>query len=240
MFTEPAELYDAIYFSFKDYGAEAASIAARIRAEHPSAHTVLDVACGTGEHARLLATEHRFAVDGIDLNADFLRLARQKHPAGRFYEADMREFDLPHRYDAVICMFSSIGYVKTLPQVERTLRTFKRHLAPNGVVIVEPWFSPDVMKTGSHSVRTATANGISVERTGTIVIDGRMCHLTFDYVIEQDGAVRRTREVHELGLFTKDETLRAFAAAGLVAEHHAPSDTNRGLYIARAAEGHDG
>ena len=233
MFNESAELYDAIYFSFKDYRAEAAAIAERIRAEHSAARTVLDVACGTGEHARLLATEHGFVVDGVDLNAEFLRLARLKHPAGRFYEVDMREFDLPDRYDAVICMFSSIGYVKTLPELERTLRTFRGHLAPNGVLIVEPWFSPEVMKEGSHSVRSATANGIKVERTGTIAIDGRMTHLTFDYVIEEGGTTRRTSEVHELGLFTRDETLGAFSAAGLTAEHHAPSATNRGLYIAR-------
>jgi ubiquinone/menaquinone biosynthesis C-methylase UbiE len=232
MFHESAELYDAIYFSFKDYAVEAAAIAARIRAEHPTAQTVLDVACGTGEHARRLASEHGFAVDGIDLNIEFLRLARIKHPTGRFYEADMSDFQLPDRYDAVICMFSSIGYVKTLPQLERTLQSFQRHLAPNGVVIVEPWFSPEVMKTGGHSVRAATANGIHVERTGTIVIDDRMCHLTFDYAITEDGQVRHTSEVHELGLFTKDETLRAFSNAGLIAEHHAPTDLNRGLYVA--------
>ena len=211
----------------------AAAIAERMREAHPTARTVLDVACGTGEHARLLATEHGFVVDGVDLNAEFLRLARLKHPAGRFYQADMREFDLPDRYDAVICMFSSVGYVKTLPALERTLRTFGRHLAPNGVLIVEPWFSPEVMKEGSHSVRTATANGIKVERTGTVAIDGRMTQLTFDYVIEEGDATRRTSEVHELGLFTKEETLAAFAAAGLVAEHQAPTATNRGLYIAK-------
>ena len=233
MFNESAELYDAIYFSFKDYRAEAAAIAARIRAEHPTARSVLDIACGTGEHARLLATEHGFAVDGVDLNAEFLRLARLKHPEGQFVEADMREFDLGKRYDAVICMFSSIGYVKTLPELERALRTFRRHVAPNGVVIVEPWFPPEVMKTGSHSVRTATADGIHVERTGTVVIDGRMTHLTFDYVIEQGGAVRRTSELHELGLFTRQETLDALSAAGLDAVHHAPTDTNRGLYVAK-------
>lgn len=235
MFHESAELYDAIYFSFKDYRTETAAIAAHIRAEHPKARTVLDVACGTGEHARLLAAEHGFVVDGVDLNAEFLRLARLKHPAGRFYVADMRELDLPDRYDAVICMFSSIGYVKTLPELERTLRAFRRHLAPDGVIIVEPWFSPEVMKTGSHSVRTATANGVTVERTGTVVVDGRLTRLTFDYVIDEGGTTRRTSELHELGLFTTDETLRAFSAAGLVAEHHAPSATNRGLYIARLA-----
>jgi SAM-dependent methyltransferase len=236
MFTESAELYDAIYFSFKDYAVEAAELARHIRAAHPAARTVLDVACGTGEHARLLAGVHGFEVDGIDINEEFLRLARAKSPAGRFYHADMREFSVPDRYDVVICMFSSIGYVRTLPELERTLRCFRQHMAPNGVVIVEPWFAPEVLKTGHHSVRAAAANGVSVERTGVLEIDGRICHLRFDYAIDEGGRTRHTTELHELGLFTKDETLAAFSAAGLVAEHHAPTDRNRGLYVARASD----
>ena len=233
MFTESAELYDAIYFSFKDYAAEAADIARRIREEIPEAHTVLDVACGTGEHARRLAADHGFAVDGVDLNREFLRLARLKHPAGRFYEGDMREFDLPNRYDAVICMFSSIGYVRTLPELERTLRTFRKHVAPGGVVIVEPWFPPGVLTDGYQSSNSAEAHGLRVERVGTTEVEGRMCNLRFDYTIYEGDVVRRTTEVHELGLFTVEETLDAFSAAGLTARHEAASKLNRGLYIAR-------
>lgn len=233
MFAESAELYDAIYFTFKDYAAEAAAIARRIRAEHPRARTVLDVACGTGEHARLLAEHHGFEVDGVDLNTEFLRLARFKHPAGRFYEADMREFDLPGRYDAVICMFSSIGYVKTLPDLERALRNFRRHLAPNGIVMVEPWFPPEAVSAGHKSTRTAEANGVYVERVSTTDIDGRRFLLRFDYTIREGDRVRHTTELHELGLFTRDETLEAFGAAGLTARHEAPTKLNRGLYLAR-------
>jgi ubiquinone/menaquinone biosynthesis C-methylase UbiE len=236
MFTEAAELYDAIYFSFKDYALEAADIARHIRGAHPTARTVLDIACGTGEHAKLLATTHGFEVDGIDLNAEFLRLARLKHPAGRFYEADMREFTLPDRYDAIICMFSSIGYVKTLPELERTLRMFCYHLAPGGVAIVEPWFPPEVMKSGHQSMRSAEADGVRVERVGNLEVDGRLARLQFDYTIHDGTRVRQTTEVHELGLFTVAETLDAFSAAGLSAEHHAASERNRGLYMARASD----
>ena len=235
MFAESAELYDAIYFSFKNYSAEAADIARRIRAEHSDARTVLDVACGTGEHARLLARDHAFQVDGIDLNAEFLRLARIKHPTGRFHVADMRDFNLPERYDAIICMFSSIGYVRTLPELERTLRTFRRHLAPDGIAIVEPWFSPEVMTSGHQSKRSAETAGVRVDRIGTTEIDGRICRLVFDYVIEENGQVRTATELHELGLFTEEETMRAFTAAGLIVRHEAASGTNRGLYLARVS-----
>jgi SAM-dependent methyltransferase len=238
VFTESAEVYDAIYFGFKDYRAEAAEIARLIRAEHPDARTILDVGCGTGEHARRLAAEHGFLVDGLDLDPAFLRLARAKHPAGRFFEADMSEFDLPDRYDAIICMFSSIGYVLTLPRLEQTLRTFRRHLAPGGILLVEPWFPPEKMTSGHHSVRSAEIPGGRVERTSVTRIEGRICFLDFDYVFEQRGTVRHTRETHELGLFTEEEMLQAFADAGLSARHESESPSNRGLYIARNAMQH--
>ena len=68
MFSKSAELYDKIYFEFKDYKAETQKIVEIIAREHSSARALLDVACGTGEHARILHDQHGYEVDGIDLN----------------------------------------------------------------------------------------------------------------------------------------------------------------------------
>lgn len=232
MFTESAEFYDAIYFSFKDYAAEAARVASLIRAERPGARTVLDVACGTGEHARLLVADG-FDVDGIDLNPQFLRLARRKVPGGRFEEADMAAFRLGRRYDAVICMFSSIGYVETLARMIDALTCFRDHLAEGGVLLVEPWFPPDKLVPGRVSSRTVEAGGARVTRTSTIEVEGSLSRLRFEYAIDERGQTRSASEVHTLGVFSEVETLAAFASAGLVARHIAPRDGDRGMYVAR-------
>src|SRR5436190_4742179 len=110
MFDASSEFYDLIYSTIKDYKAEVAQITNLLRRLNPDCRAILDVACGTGEHARLLAAEG-FVVDGLDLSPSFVRMARQKHPAGSFFEADMSRFDLSRKYDAVLCLFSSIGYV---------------------------------------------------------------------------------------------------------------------------------
>lgn len=137
MFSASAEFYDLIYSTFKDYRAEAAQIERLLHRLNPQCHTVLDVACGTGEHARLLAAQG-FVVDGIDLDPAFVRIAKQKHPDGRFFEADMADFHLSHRYDAVLCLFSSIGYLQDLDRVTRALTCFREHLTPGGVIVIEP------------------------------------------------------------------------------------------------------
>ena len=81
--------------------------AAAIRARTSAASTLLDVACGTGMHARRLAAQHGFTVDGVDRDPVMVRLAQRAHPAGRFVQGDMTGFDLGRRYDAVTCCFGS-------------------------------------------------------------------------------------------------------------------------------------
>jgi SAM-dependent methyltransferase len=235
VFTLPPEFYDAIYEGFKDYPAEARQIAALARREHPACRSILDAGCGTGEHARLLATEHGFSVDGVDLNAEFLRLARLKHPGGQFVQADMSAFHLGRRYDVVLCLFSSIGYLVTLERVVRALQCFARHLAQEGVAIVEPWFEPGVMQPGYRTRNSAMVNGRRVERRSVTEIEGRRSRIRFEYAIEGPEGVRHTSEVHELGLFTAEEMLEAFTAAGLNAQRDPEGLTGRGLYVARKA-----
>ena len=102
------------------------------------------------------------------------------------------------------------------------------------MIIIEPWFPPEAMQSGHQSTRTAEVGDVRVHRVGTTEIEGRVCHLRFDYRIEQAGVTREAAEVHELGLFTEAETLQAFAAVGLKVRHEAASPRNRGLYIARS------
>jgi len=233
MFSESAEFYDAIY-SFKDYSAEAARIAALVRSVHPGAHAILDVACGTGEHARFLAADHGFDVDGLDLDAGLLRVARQKHRSGRFFQADMSEFSLESRYDVVLCLFSSIGYLVTLERTRQALECFKRHLRQDGVLVVEPWFPPGGLDVGRVVRMTGTHEGRVVERISRNEINGRMSRLYFDYRIDTPNGVRTVSEVHELGLFTMQEMATAFDGAGLRASFDAVGLTGRGLWVARA------
>ena len=231
MFTKSAEFYDTIY-SFKDYAAEAAQIATCVRSLRPDARTVLDVACGTGEHARRLAETHGFVVDGLDLDPELLRLARLKHPAGRFFEADMRDFAVDQRYDAILCLFSSIGYLVTLDRVTSALECFRRHLALRGVVVVEPWFPPGVLDTTRVDRLSGSSGDTHVIRTSRVEVQGRVSRLLFEYELDGPGGKQHASEVHELGLFTHDEMGRAFAAAGLVATFDLVGLSGRGLWTA--------
>lgn len=235
MFEASAELYDLIYAQFKNYEAESEQLAALIRREHPRARTVLDVACGTAEHARILASAYGFDVDGLDLDPAFVRIAQAKLPNGTVFHGDMMSFALDRKYDIIVCLFSSIGYVRTLENVERTLSRFRAHLAEGGIVIVEPWFTPGVLEPGRVSLKTAEAPDVKVARMSNLAIEGTISKLTFEYMIGRASGIERATEVHELGLFTVGEMLSAFRAAGLAVEYDPKGPYDRGLYVARVA-----
>lgn len=230
--SESADVYDLLYTTVKDYAAESARIAELIRERAPGARSLLDVACGTGRHARWLAERHGFYVDGLDLQPDFVRIAQRNLPAGRVVQADMTSFDLERHYDAIICLFSAIGYVRTLENVTRTLARFRAHLADGGVVIVEPWFPPGVLQPGRIFATCAEREGLAVCRMGRTEVDGRTSRLHFEYLIGRGGIIERASETHELGLFTTDEMAGCFRAAGFVPEHDPVGIDQRGLFIA--------
>ncbi len=235
MFSESAEIYDLIYGQFKDYAGETRRIAEIVRGLHPEARTVLDVGCGTGEHARLLARDHGFAVDGIDIEPEFVRLARQKNPDARFAVADMVDFDLGRRYDAVLCLFSSIGYVTTPENVERALRSFRRQLVPGGVVVVEPWIEPDAWTPGTVFMHTAESDTVKVCRMSHSGRRGPISTLQFHYLIGTEAGIEHRTELHELLLLRRDEMETMLRAAGFDDVRYDPEGlVGRGLFIARA------
>ena len=115
MFSSSARIYDAVY-SFKDYRVEAERVHELIQERSPGASSLLDVACGTGKH---LEQFRRWYPDvaGLDLDEGLVEVARERLDDVPLSRADMASFDLGRTFDAVTCLFSSIGYVGTVERL---------------------------------------------------------------------------------------------------------------------------
>lgn len=108
MFRHSAHVYDLLYEATgKDYGAEATTLHGLIQQRSPGARSLLDVACGTGGH--LVYLRHWYEVMGLDIDPGMLGEAQRRLPGETFVEGDMRSFDIDKKFDAVVCLFSSIG-----------------------------------------------------------------------------------------------------------------------------------
>jgi len=233
MFSETPELYDAIYGAFKDYDAEAEQVNRLLQQVAPGARTLLDAGCGTGEHAVRLHTRYGYEVSGLDIEPAFVELARSKLPTADFRQGDMAAFDLGVRFDALVCLFSSIGYLTDLTAVERAARCFHEHLLPGGVALVEPWFPPQAWTPGRTYVHSGATGDGHVVRMSHSAVQGRISKLTFHYLIGTPDGIEHRIEHHDLGLFTITELTDAFERAGFASIRHDPQGlTGRGLLIA--------
>jgi SAM-dependent methyltransferase len=233
MFTETALYYDRIY-SFKDYPAEAEKLRGLLGQIAGSGHsTLLDVACGTGHHIKCLKAD--FDVQGLDLNDDLLKQARERNPEITFHHGDMTNFDLGRTFDVVTCLFSSIGYVRTLGNLARAVTCMANHLAPGGLLIIEPWFTPEDWHPHTVHAHLVEEPHLKIARVSTSLVDdsGKLSYFDLHYLVGTPVGTQYFAERHELGLFTVDEMRAALVDVSLEVTYDPEGLTGRGLYIGR-------
>jgi ubiquinone/menaquinone biosynthesis C-methylase UbiE len=231
MFSKTARYYDKIY-AFKDYRAEVKRLTTIIR-EHlrSEGNCLLDVACGTGHHLEFI--KEQFDAEGLDISAELLELARQRNPEVTFHQADMTDFGLGRGFDVVTCLFSSIGYAKTLDNVKKAVACMARHTVPGGLVIIEPWFTPQAWQTPSVHALFIDEPDLKIARVNTSFVKGRLSYFDLHYLIGTPEGTEHFVERHELGLFETDEMRAVLTGAGLKATYDAEGLTGRGLFIAQ-------
>jgi len=150
---EYADAYDLLYTG-KDYNAECDMIEEVFKryAVGPI-KSILDLGCGTGNHAIPLA-KRGYEVTGVDISPDMLRIAKEKISNFKpstfnfqpiFLQGDIRSLDLAKTFDAVLMMFAVLGYQVTNEDVLAALTSVRRHLRPGGLFICDVWWGPAVL-----------------------------------------------------------------------------------------------
>ncbi|MEQ1760409.1 MAG: class I SAM-dependent methyltransferase [Vicinamibacterales bacterium] len=215
---EPYELsarfYDRIY-SFRDYQKEAASLRALIHERHPSARTLIDVGCGTGSHLALL--RNWFDVEGVDASAPMLDVARQKLSGVPLHHGALTSFTIQRRFDVVVCLGSGIGYVRSVGELNSAVANLTLHLAPGGLLIIEPWFTPEQWRTPGivQGVMMVDEPELKVARFVVSETHGRMAVTPMHHLVATPEGVTHFLERHELFLATSAEYEGALIKASL-------------------------
>ena len=226
-----AAVYDLLYQGLgKDYAAESLEVRDLIRARTHGARTLLDVGCGTGGHLRHLAKW--YDTTGIDLAPPMLAVAATHLPGTPLVEADMRSFDLDQRFDAVVCLFSAIGHLSTVEDLNAAVATMARHLSPGGVLIVDGWILPERWRTTvGTEIDVAEDETTKVARVWHTKRLGDMTYLAAHHLIATAEGVDYVVDEHELRLFAREDYEGAFEKAGLAVETTASPMPSRDRYV---------
>lgn len=217
-----AKVYDAIYRS-KDYDGEV-DLIERILARHGllGSRRLLDLGCGTGAHAVRLA-QRSHAVVGVDRSAEMLMQARAKLAVGtsavEFRQADIRDFDLGQRFDAVLMMFTVLGYQLTEADLMEALASVRRHLDPGGLFIFDVWHGPAVLaeRLGERGVSVEDGSArISRKTQASLDHTRQLCHVTFDLErVDGAGRAEKWQEQHVVRYYFDHELELALTRSGL-------------------------
>ena len=227
-----ADLYDLVYGD-KRYADEAARIDEIVRDNCPTAQTLLDVGCGTGRHLEHLSS--RFHVEGLDASADLLDGARRRLPDVPLHIGDMRSFSLGKTFDVVTCLFSALGYTLTEDGMRAAVAAMAAHVAEDGLLVIEPWLTPERWRAGTVSLDVADDGDVKVARACVTERAGDVSRLVFTYLVASPSGAESFTEVHELGLFPAATMIDAVASTGLDASWDDEGIGGRGLLLGRRA-----
>lgn len=177
--------------------------------------SILDLCCGQGRHAVELA-RRGYEVTGLDLSAEYLALTRQAAAAAgvavETMEADMRAIPFDARFDAVVNMYSSYGYLESDAEDAKVLAAANRALKPGGRLLLDllnrEWV---VHNNGPADWHSGPDGTIYLERRELDLVASRN-HVTF-MAIGPDGA-RRDLGGHHIRLYTLREMVAALEANG--------------------------
>jgi len=213
-----AKYYDRIY-SFKDYLDEAVRVQNLImKYSESGGNTLLDVACGTGRHLKHLKDD--FSCMGVDASKAMLKIARKNVKGVTFKEADMKSLKLGKQFDVITCLLSSIGYVKTYSNLNKTIHNFAKHLKKGGIALIEPSDANSYYVKGEPRITVYDGKDAKIARVNVVKIRQATALLNMHITIAEKGKdANYFMDTHELGLFGINKTLGIMKEAGFKSKY---------------------
>ena len=189
---------------------------ASIRAHRISGRTMVDVACGTGTLALLMA-RRGWEVSGIDASEGMLAQAAEKTAGSSlpvaFFRQDMRELALPRPVHLATSFFDSLNHLMTAGELGAVFRRVRESVVPGG------WF---IFDTSTERCFTTlwTKSETFHHRDFSIVLDNSydrasrsaLCNVTLE--VKGGGGTVSLNETVRERFYTVEEVSGLLAEAG--------------------------
>jgi SAM-dependent methyltransferase len=229
LYNDP-ELYDSLFPDARD----CASIQVESRREwvlaserfyleeaRESGSQVLELACGSGRLTIPIA-QNGIEIIGADLSKSMLETARAKARRAdvgvQFLEADMRNFDLPGKFSAILIPGNSLLHLFSPEDLTQCFRNVRLHLAPNGRLIfdISKWDIAMLARDPHERYPVRSVSGIKIEETATYDAANQIRHIVW-YLSKPGAADFRVIE-YSLRVIFPQELLLLLDVAGFRVE----------------------
>lgn len=181
----------------------------------PTGSRILDVPCGQGRHAHLLA-EAGYDVDGLDYSPELIALAKARGTghALRYTRGDMRTLPVRWRarFDAVINLFTSFGFFVDPADDARVIAEFAHVLRPGGALVWHGGSRDGVMARFLARDWWRTSDGTLIGHERSFDPLSGVLSIRSSW----EGPVARGERHHRIRLYTATRLAELCAAAGLV------------------------
>ena len=208
-FFDYSKYYNLLYQD-KDYSKEVEYIDSLIKKFRPQTKSILDLGCGTGRHAKLMAAKN-YSVHGVDLSAQMLEIANaSKTPNVSFSQGDIRSFELNNKFDTITALFHVMSYQTSNDSVVSSLKTIHKHLKDDGLFIFDCWYGPAVMlDLPGLRVKEMEDDNLKVIRVTKPFLDFNKCVVEVNFEVnvfdKNNHSFQTISEKHPMRYFFQNE-----------------------------------
>ena len=202
--------------------------------------TAVDLACGTGSVAVLLA-KRGLQVTAVDLSAEMLSEAAQKasdmdNPPF-FVCQPLQELRLPKGVDLAVCALDSLDYITDPCDCEEAIRRIYRVMNPGGIFIFDV-NTPEKLRAMDGQVFLDEDEDVFCVWRGEFDEDSNICSYGMDLFQRQGGEWHRSFEEHQEYAYSAQQLKDYLRSAGFThievyadREFAAPKEGEQRIYI---------
>lgn len=181
---------------------------------HP--RTAVDLACGTGSVAILLA-QQGLSVTGVDMAADMLTVAVQKAEEldnrPLFVCQSLQELCLPRGVDLAVCALDSLDYITDPADCQEAIRRIYKALNPGGIFIFDV-NTPEKLRAMDGQVFLDEDDDVYCVWRGEFDEETNVCSYGMD-LFQREGKVwHRSFEEHREYAYSQAQLTQYLKAAG--------------------------
>ena len=214
--------YEALAVSYDrltndvDYEATVAFYYEIMKGEGLSPRTAVDLACGTGSVATILA-RRGLQVTGVDMSEEMLTMAQHKtaelENPPRFVCQPLQKLHLPRAVDMAVCTLDSLDYITNPADCAEAIRRVYKALNPGGIFIFDV-NTPEKLRSMDGQVFLDEDDDVYCVWRGEFDEKSNICSYGMDLFQRRGELWQRSFEEHREYAYSAEQLTAYLKAAG--------------------------